>query len=400
MTFHEVETHAAAGPSPLSVSDDDSFGSTVCRVETYALAVPLSKPPADSHAFLTHWTVPVVEITTQDGLVGTGISGVHTGADILLLAIDNYLAHELLGRSSADLRAVWHRLRKSPLQWIGRAGATHMALAMIDIALWDLAAQRTSLPLWRLLGGHHRRLSAYHTDGGWLNRSIPELIEDMGELREQGWAMQKMKVGKPDWREDVARITAVREAFGGAFQLACDANKHWDLATAMKILPHLEKAQMEFIEEPMHPDDVRAHRTLQAATGLPIALGESLYSHLQMSQFLAADAVRLLQPDVTRIGVTEYLEVAAEATAIGIPVVPHAGDMAQVHQHLAAAGFAETPAMIEYLPWARDVYEEPCDAHAGIVILPTQPGASTRIRPDARAAWSIPGVGTDTFGRE
>jgi L-alanine-DL-glutamate epimerase-like enolase superfamily enzyme len=381
------------GRPPVPLADTSSAGTVVERVETYALSVPLERPPADSHASLSHWVVPVVEVTTRDGLTGTGISGVHTGADLITDVIDRYLGGELLGHPVADVREVWHRLYWSPLQWIGRAGTVHMALAMIDIALWDLAAQRSGVPLWRLLGGHFAKLNTYNTDGGWLNRSVDELVEDMNGLLDAGWRSLKMKVGKEDWREDVSRVRAVREAVGERATLMCDANKHWDLHTALRIVPHLEELGIDFLEEPLHPDDLRSHERLQDATRIPIAVGESLYSRHQFSEFVRHDAARILQPDCTRIGITEYLEVSAEANQSGLSVIPHAGDMAQVHQHLGAAAFAERPGLIEFLPWANEVYEVALELDGSHIVLPTSAGASTRIAPDARRRWSLRGVG-------
>ena len=119
-----------------------------------------------------------------------------------------------MGLSSADIRSLWHRMYSSQIQWIGRAGVVQMALGMMDIALWDLAAQRAGLPLWRLLGGHHRELVAYDTDSGWLNRSIDELVADMRALIKDGWAGVKMKLGKQQWSEDVERLQSVRSVLG------------------------------------------------------------------------------------------------------------------------------------------------------------------------------------------
>jgi L-alanine-DL-glutamate epimerase-like enolase superfamily enzyme len=373
------------------------------KVTTYALAVPipLEVPPADSHASATHWVVPVVEIETKDGLVGTGISGIHTGADLVVRAIDEYFAKELIGTPVADIREVWQRLYWSPLQWIGRAGATHIALSMIDIAVWDLAARRASLPLWRYLGGAHAEVDAYNTDAGWLNRTVEELRAGIGAAREEGFEAFKIKVGKPEWREDVERVKAVRAFLGDGMDLMCDANKRWDLQTAMRVLPHLEEADIAFIEEPLHPDDVRGHQLLQARTRIPIALGESLYSRHQFSQFIQGDGCRVVQPDVTRIGITEYLEVAAEARAAGLAVVPHAGDMGQVHQHVAAASLERHGAVMEYLPWTAAAFEDPCTVRKGKVIVARGVGASTRVRAEARSAWAIPGIGSvATAGRE
>jgi L-alanine-DL-glutamate epimerase-like enolase superfamily enzyme len=369
--------------------------SRIVRVETYAVAVPLQRPPADAHASLTHWTVPVVEITTEDGVVGTGISGVHTGADLLCDVIDRYYAPLLLGADARLVRRLWHALVTSPVQWIGRAGTTHMSLAMCDMALWDGAARRAGMPLWELLGGHHQTLRTYNTDGGWLNRSIDELQRDLAACVASGWTGVKMKVGSPRWRDDVERVRAAREAVGPDVDLMCDANKVWDLDTARRLLPYFEAVEMSWIEEPLHPDDIEGHRMLQSQTRIPIAVGESLYSRFAFRDYIKADAARLLQVDVTRVGgVTEYLEVASHAGVAGLAVIPHAGDMMVVHQHLAAAAFATAPASIEYLPWTLDAFATPVQVEGGHVALPTEPGASTAIHPKARREWSVPDVGS------
>ena len=369
-------------------------GTRIESVETYALKVPLRKTMADATWVRPTWTVPVVEIRTDDGLVGTGCSGVHAGEELLCLAVQDYFAPMLVGRDPGDIRALWHELYWSDIHWVGRGGVVHMAQSMVDIALWDLAAQRARVPLWKLLGTHHWSLRSYNTDGGWLNRTVDELVAEMSALVEAGWDGVKMKVGKPDWREDVERVRAVREALPARVALMCDVNQGWDLLTALWVLPYLEEAEVEWIEEPLHPDDVEGHARLAASTRTPIAVGESIYSREAFSQFIGARAVGVVQVDVTRVaGVTEWLQVAAEATAHDLWVVPHCGDMMQVHQHLVASAFARKPATIEYIPWTLDVYEEPCRVERGTVQLPLAPGATTRVRADARERWQVSGVG-------
>ena len=369
-------------------------GSVIVSIETYALAVPLARPIADATAAMTHWTVPVVEIRTADGRVGTGISGVHCGAELLTGVIDGYYADALLGTGSEDVLGIWKRLYWLPTHWIGRAGAVHMALAMIDIALWDLAAQRAGVPLWRLLGGTADPVEAYNTDGGWLNFSEADLVRDLVSLTEQGWRRVKIKVGKSDWREDARRVRAVRDAIGDDVTLMCDANQRWDLATASRMLPVLEEARMDWVEEPLHADDLDGHARLQRMTTLDIAAGESIYSYQQFTGFIAADAFRVVQVDATRVGgVTEWLQVAAHAAARGLRIAPHAGDMTQLHQHLVGTVLSEVPPLIEFIPWTQDAFLERSVVRDGHVERPQEPGASTAIDPAARTRWQIPGVG-------
>jgi L-alanine-DL-glutamate epimerase-like enolase superfamily enzyme len=369
-------------------------GSVITSIETYALAVPLAKPIADSTAAMSHWTVPVVEIRTADGRVGTGISGVHTAPELLCDVIGKYYSPSLLGTGSEDILGTWKRLYWLPTHWMGRAGVVHMALAMVDIALWDLAAQRAEVPLWRLLGGTADPVVAYNTDGGWLNFDQEDLTRDLLSLVDQGWRRVKIKVGKPDWREDAQRVKAVRRAIGDDITLMCDANQRWDLATASRIMPTLEDAQMDWVEEPLHADDLDGHARLQRSTNLDIAAGESIYSFQQFSSFIAADAFRVVQVDATRVGgVTEWLQVAAHASARGLRVAPHAGDMMQVHQHLVGTTISDVPPLIEFIPWTQDAFVERSVVSDGLLQRPQQPGASTAIDASARIRWQIPGVG-------
>jgi L-alanine-DL-glutamate epimerase-like enolase superfamily enzyme len=369
-------------------------GAVIVSIETYALAVPLAKPIADSTAAMSHWTVPVVEIRTADGRVGTGISGVHCAPELLSDVIGKYYGPSLLGASSEDILGTWKRLYWLPTHWMGRAGVVHMALAMVDIALWDLAAQRAEAPLWRLLGGTAADVEAYNTDGGWLNFSEGDLTRDLLSLIDNGWNRVKIKVGKNDWREDVSRVRAVRKAIGDDVTLMCDANQRWDLATASRIMPVLEEARMDWVEEPLHADDLGGHARLQGSTILDIAAGESIYSYQQFTSFIEADAFRVVQVDATRVGgVTEWLQVAAHAAARGLRIAPHAGDMMQVHQHLVGTVVSEVPPLIEFIPWTQDAFLERSVVSEGYLKRPQLPGASTAIDPIARSRWQITGVG-------
>jgi L-alanine-DL-glutamate epimerase-like enolase superfamily enzyme len=251
--------------------------------------------------------------------------------------------------------------------------------------LWDLAAQRAGAPLWRLLGGRHRVLGTYNTDGGWLNFTEQELVDDTCGIVARGWDKVKMKVGGPDLAEDLRRVARVRDAVGDDVTLMVDVNQRWDLITARRALPALAELDVRWLEEPLHPDDVAGHAALVRAGGVPIALGENVYGLEQFAVFLRADAVDVVQVDVTRVaGVSEWLRVAHLAQGLGRWVCPHAGDMCQLHQHLVGGIGADTPAMIEYLPWTREIFEEPVDVQGGVLTLPETPGASSTIRADAR----------------
>jgi len=357
-------------------------------IETYVLRVPLRRPIADSLYHRTHWHIPVAEVRTSDGLVGTGYSGLWAGESQIVETIDEYITPMAVGRDASLIGQLWDDIYWSSLHWVGRAGIAHMAQGMVDTALWDLAAQRAGVPLWRMLGGRHTSLKTYNTDGGWLNFTIDELIADTSQMVDQGWTWVKVKVGGPSAAEDIRRVAAVRDALPDHVRLSVDVNQKWDLVTARRTLPSLADLDVAWIEEPLHPDDVAGHASLVGLTRVPVALGENVYSAEAFRGFLDANAVDIVQVDVTRVaGVTEWLRIATTAQSMGRWVVPHAGDMMQVHQHLLAGIGSPNPGMIEYLPWGLDVFTEPVQLSGSEIVLPESPGASTAVAASARRAW-------------
>lgn len=358
------------------------------RVETYVLRVPLSRPITDALYHRTHWHIPVAEVSTSDGLTGTGYSGVWAGEDLLCATVDRYLTPQLIGRDATAIGELWEQMYWSPLHWVGRAGIAHMALGMVDIALWDLAARRADLPLWRILGGAHRRLETYNTDGGWLNLPLDQLIEDTCAMAEAGWKRVKLKVGSGDLAADLNRVRRVREALPDGVAIMVDANQAWDRVTARKAAAMLAELGVGWVEEPLHPDDVAGHAELRGVSPLPVALGENVYSVEAFAAFVRSSAVDIVQADVTRVaGVTEWLRVAHLAQGHGLWVVPHAGDMMQVHQHLVAAVGAAASPMVEYLPWGLEVFQDPVQVVEGVLTVPDTPGTSSAIAPEARRRW-------------
>src|SRR3546814_424096 len=180
----------------------------------------------------------------------------------------------LLGEDAADGDRLWLKLARYPaIQWVARAGIAHLALAAVDIALWDLRAKKAGLPLWKLLGGAtSARLEAYNTDIGWLSFAKEQLVEgSLRTIEQDGFQRIKLKVGHDDPMIDVDRIEAVRKAVGPHVTIALDANGKWNLPTCKRFCARAEALDIFWLEEPMWYDDVRSHAELAAATTIPIA---------------------------------------------------------------------------------------------------------------------------------
>jgi L-alanine-DL-glutamate epimerase-like enolase superfamily enzyme len=270
------------------------------------------------------------------------------------------------------------------VQWVGRAGITHIALAAVDIALWDLRAKKAGVPLWKLLGGATKpKLEAYNTDIGWLSIPLPEMLDLCGTAIERdGFRRIKIKVGHDDPTIDLKRLEAVRKLIGPSVTMAIDGNGKWDLPTCLRFCRAAEALDVFWFEEPLWYDDIAGHAALARATSIPVALGEQIYTAEAFEHFMGQGAVHYVQPDVTRLaGITEYIRVADAAHGRRLPVCAHAGDMTQVHVHLAWWHPAST--MLEYIPWIREWFAEPIAVEGGNYKLPQMPGAGTTMRAGA-----------------
>jgi L-alanine-DL-glutamate epimerase-like enolase superfamily enzyme len=350
----------------------------IVEVESFILRAELPRYVTDAFNATVTWGLPGVLLRTDEGITGVGYTstlshGDHAIKDI----IDRIYAPLLVGADPLFHHRIWESLYWSNAHWVGRLGITQMALAAVDIAVWDIKAKAAGLPLWQLVGGHKDgKVLSYNTDGGWLNFPVERLIDEMTEMVESGWGGVKMKVGKPDPREDIARVAAVRSALGPDVDLMIDVNQRWDTTRALTWTPRFEDFDINWIEEPLNPDDLTGHSRLVDATRIPIALGEHVYSRTVFRDFIERGIVSYVQADVTRLGgVTEWLAVAEIALAHHVSVVPHHADMMRVHQHLGV-GHPASP-MIECIPWLQHLFREPADIRDGWFHVGNTPGAST-----------------------
>lgn len=290
---------------------------------------------------------PILRVTDADGAIGTGYSyTIGTGGHSVIELLRRSLAPRLIGREAEEIEAIWRDLLfATHATTVG--AITSLALAAIDTALWDLRCRRAGLPLWRLAGGAKSSVPLYTTEGGWLHIGTEALVEDALAAQTQGFAGSKIKIGRPRLSEDRARLGAVREAVGDGYEIMTDANQCFTLPEAIRRAGVLEEACVAWFEEPMPADDVGAHARLSAATRVPVAVGESLYSLSQFKDYLQSGACAIVQADVARIGgITPWLKVAHLAEAHNVPICPHF--LMELHASLVCA--VPNAPWLEYIP--------------------------------------------------
>jgi L-fuconate dehydratase len=433
---------------PLAVSPA-SLGRVVA-LDTYDIRFPTSREldgsdamnpdPDYSAAYL------VLRTDVGDGLEGHGfVFTIGRGNDVQVAAI-NALRDHVLGRDVAQLCADPGSLNRSligdsQLRWLGpEKGVMHMAIGAVVNAVWDLAAKRAGLPLWKLLADAdpewlvaqidfryiadaltplealtllrtgregnagrqaallERGYPAYATSPGWLGYSDDKLTRLAREAVADGFTQIKLKVGA-DLDDDTRRLRAARAAVGPDIRVAIDANQRWNVDEAIEWTNALAQFDPYWIEEPTAPDDVLGHAAVRRGVHpVKVATGEHAHNRIVFKQLLQAGAIDVLQLDSARVGgVNENLAILLLAAKFGVPVCPHAGGvgLCELVQHLSMFDYVALTGtledrVIEYVDHLHDHFVDPVRIVRGHYAAPRQPGFSAQMNPETIAAYTYP----------
>jgi L-fuconate dehydratase len=371
-------------------------------------------------------------LRSDEKVFGTGIVlTLGLGNQLVCEAIE-YLGKELIGREIEELMAnfgaVAQNLAQHPqLRWLGpHKGVVHLALGSLTNACFDLWAKSRGVPLWRLLldldareivdlldlsylediltreeaeatvrdhmGSRRERESilrtgypGYDTSVGWFQYEDSRLKDLARQSKEKGFRAFKLKVGSRDGQRDVRRAFMLREFVGADALIMLDANQQWTLPRALEMCDKFRDVSPYFIEEPTHPDDIRAHRVLaERIKPIPIALGEHVPNRIMFKNFMQAEAVQIVQADCTRLaGISEFLTVSLLARKFGLWVVPHVGDMGQIHQHLVlfnCIAMGHEAIFLECIPHLQPHFVNPARIEDGVYVTPQMPGSSSDLK--------------------
>ncbi|MEV8135212.1 MULTISPECIES: mandelate racemase/muconate lactonizing enzyme family protein [Microbacterium] len=345
---------------------------TIVSVTTDHYLVPLPVRLTDStHGNMDDFELITVRITDADGVEGMGYTyTVNAGGAAVAVMIDRYLRDALIGQDADRIEALWQRMWWH-LHYAGRGGHQTSAISAVDIALWDLLGRRAQTPLWKLFGGFDPVVPVY-AGGIDLLFPIEQLLDQSDRFRAQGFRAIKMKVGRADWREDVARVARMRDHLGDSFPLMVDANMKWSADQAIKVARAVREFDLVWIEEPTIPDDIAGHARILRDGGVPIATGENLHTLEEFHAMISAGAVTFPEPDVSNCGgMTVFRKVASLAQAHNLPITSHGVHDLTVHC-LAAA---PNRTYMEYHGFGLERYlAEPLAISDGVAIAPDRPG--------------------------
>ena len=371
----------------------------------------------------------VTYLHSSNSVCGTGIVFTLGAGNQEIRSLVEGLAAPLVGcdieELMSDFGARFKQMSDHPqYRWLGpHKGMVHLALASITNACYDLWAKVRGVPLWKLLidlspkeivdtldlsyledeltseeaiqllkanrvgrasreGIIETGYPGYDTSIGWFNYSDAQVKDNVRKAVDAGFDAMKLKVGSPETERDVRRAYLVRQAAGDAARVMLDVNQSWSLPKAIETSKALAGMSPFWIEEPTQPDDVLGHQTLaREIAPIGIALGEHVSNRVLFKNFMQAKAVNYVQVDCTRVGgISEFITVSLLARKFGLPVVPHVGDMGQIHQHLVLfnhIALGHDALLLEHIPLLRKYFLHPAKVQGGIYATPQEPGSSS-----------------------
>ncbi len=264
----------------------------------------------------------LVRLTTADGAVGWGETYGIVAPGAVKAIIEDLLADFVIGRDPFDV-AVVHDDLYDLMRVRGYHGGFYLdALAAIDIALWDLAGKIAGLPVAKLLGGRRReRIPAYVS--GLPKDTLEERVAFAASWIGQGFAAVKFAAVVAD-EGSIAELRALREGLGPEVEIAVDMHWKYSAADAIRVITALAPYRPWFCEAPIKPEDLEGQVAVAQKVAIPIALGEEWRTAFDARPRLERRAAAILQPEMGRTGITEFMRIAALAQAHHVPIIPHA----------------------------------------------------------------------------
>lgn len=287
----------------------------IVRIDVGEVFIPLAKPFKTALRTVENVEDIVVRITADSGEVGYGeapptavITGDTRGS--IRCAIEEFIRPALLGMEIENLDGIMHRLHTSIVK-------NTSAKAAVDMAVYDLYAQRFGAPLYKMLGGYR---DTVETDITISVNPVPQMIEDSLEAVQQGYHILKIKVGK-EGMADVARIASIREAVGGKIRLRVDANQGWTAKEAVRIIAAMEDKglNIDLVEQPVPAHDLDGMRAITKAVATPILADESVFSPEDAAEIIRTHAADLINIKLMKTGgIWQALKICALAEMYGV----------------------------------------------------------------------------------
>lgn len=388
----------------------------ITDIRTIPLSFRAANPCMSAASFNAARNALIVEIETDSGLTGIAEAGSAGGPMASTAAvIEHELKPLLVGQDPLMIERLWQLMFARSRQH-GRRGIVMHAMSGIDIALWDIAGKAAGMPLYKLFGAYTDQVEVY-ASGGFYQRGkdLDALSRETESYVARGFRAMKMKIGRYDFTgtnfrrllkqpevcvvtpdEDIARVAAVRQAFGPNRRLMADANCVWSPATAIKMGKALEPYDLFWLEEPVATDDIDGSAAVADALATSIAGYETEVGLFGYRELIERRAIDIAQPDlVWSGGFTECRRIAALAQAHNMTLSPHCFSSALLF--VAALHFAASSPNVLMVEWDQtdhalrtELLNEPFDYDgAGMMKVPDGPGLGVTLNREAVEKYRV-----------
>ena len=326
------------------------------------------------------WQTLLVKVTTDEGLVGWGESHTVMTPRVVKTVISDLFRPILLGENALDIEVLWEKMYSTQRLRGYNSGFYKRAMAGIDIALWDILGKAADMPVHQLLGGKFRdTIPTYQGVGG---ATMAELVENVKRLTGKGYTVLKMGLAKGGGAGHVEHVAAVAEVLKGKGEILVDSLGSYTLHEATRVGRELDRiGNVGWWEDVLMPEDIDGYARLADALDVPICAGEQYSNRFQFRDLFHSRAVDIINPDVSRVGLTEYKRIAIMAHAHNILHAPHSSMGSAPYRAAAIHLCAATPnALIleggEYHlgPLGNRLLKQPLGYRGGYVEVPTAPG--------------------------
>jgi L-alanine-DL-glutamate epimerase-like enolase superfamily enzyme len=307
------------------------------RIETWACSLPMETPLDFGTFKVTSREYVAVRMTTSDGTI----------ADCLVLnrrspvdvAIVDVLAPLVVGKSATDIAARGRDLANGT-RAIDQYGLINRARSILDICLWDIAAQKQGVPLWQKLGGTTRKLDILLVEGYGLPGESDKAFAERLAARVQNEGFRHLKIEGASYRDPsqlAVRLKEFRRIAGDKPDIVIDLAWSWaDADTGVKAISAWKEFGLLWVEDPMTRDKIDEIAALRRRSGAPIGVGDETTNPAELDRLMEADALDLVRIDALAIGgIAAAMSVAGRAMARGIGVSLH--EHPELHEHLAFA---------------------------------------------------------------
>nr|RBQ91837.1 hypothetical protein FVER53263_12512 [Fusarium verticillioides] len=384
--------------TPLEVDDVTITSFTVTDIR---FPTSLDGVGSDAMHVGTNGSHPYIQLhTNHRDLIGEGIAFSNgRGSELICMALDIF-AKRVVGNTMHELTRnmgkTWrYMVSDSQYRWIGpEKSVTHLAVAGVLNAVWDLWGKILGLPVWQIVCEMNPEEIVRCIDFRYITDVItPEEAIAM---------LQKTAKGKEERLKEAFDNIAVPAYTTSAGWMAFSGDRMkevWSVPEAIEYMKHLVEFKPVFIEEPTNPDDVLGHAAIRKALkpyGVGVATGEAAQNRVTFKQLLQAEATDVVQIDAVRLGsVNECLAVMLMALKFNIPCVPHNGAMGltELTSHLSTIDYVAISgrkSMLENADSHRENLRHPSKIVNTHYVTPLSPGYSTGYTDEALEKYTYP----------